>query len=322
MSKPNTKFDAITKSAEKAIQYNSDPETALMYARRAAEAIAKDLYTDTFNKKPGYLNLHNLIKELSEKKAFPRKVMCSFRVIQNFGNINAHATDSGENIDECLKPALEFFSIILNWYFQDYQKTALPATLKFNLDRDTSLITEEREVKTMPQQPENISPIIKPATPEKTMSNPHYQQDLKILDGVWDMNQVANSETVIILSGCNLVAELLDRPVAEMLRDEIDRLGNPASPKRAIVIADWWWWQEAMDKAHPAIAIGGPSNNGMTRDILEKVAPQGENGLYSAFLFEDYPKVAIWGETGTETRKSVEQFIKNELRSFLDQCWK
>ncbi len=162
----------------------------------------------------------------------------------------------------------------------------------------------------------------KKSTPEVTMSNPHYKNDLKVLDGNWDLSQIINSETIFILSGCRVSAELLVRPVAEMLRDEIDRLGNPSTSRRAIVIADWWWWQEEMDKAHPIIAVGGPASNGITREVLEKVEAQENDGLCTAFVYEEFPKVAVWGETSLQTKESVEQFIRNDLRSFLDECWK
>ena len=158
-------------------------------------------------------------------------------------------------------------------------------------------------------------------TPEETMSNPHYRNDLSAIDGIWDLARVASSETVFILSGCNLVAELLDRPVAEMLRDEIDRLGDPTSLRRAIVISDFWWAQEAMSNEHPVIAIGGPSNNGVTREILEKVEPREINGLRTAFAHEDFPRVAVWGDGAEQTKESVEHFIHNDLEPFLKECW-
>lgn len=157
---------------------------------------------------------------------------------------------------------------------------------------------------------------------EFTMSNPHYGNDLKVIDGIWDLKQVMRQETICILTGCNIVAELLDRPVAEMLRDEIDKLGDSMPFRRAIVITDFWWWQEAMDKTHPIIGIGGPANNGITREILERVEPEEINDFRIAYVHEQFPKIAVWGETAQQTRDSVEYFIKERLRDFLNQCWR
>lgn len=121
-------FEQIIKSAEKAIHYSQDDrETALLHARKSAEAICRDVYQKEINAIPERISLGQMIETLSrESSILPKKVMYSLRVIQNFGGVNAH-----ENIDECLEPALEFFSIILTWYFEDYRKESIPTEIKF-----------------------------------------------------------------------------------------------------------------------------------------------------------------------------------------------
>jgi len=130
MNQPSDgQLEQVIKAAEKAIKYGlGDPETALLHARRASEAICKDVYENTLQKSSKRLTLNNMIGELSEGDAFPRKVMYSLRVIQNFGGTSAHPN---ENIDECLEPALEFFSVIVKWYFEDYRKGSIPERIKF-----------------------------------------------------------------------------------------------------------------------------------------------------------------------------------------------
>src|SRR5271166_4987942 len=53
--------------------------------------------------------------------------------------------------------------------------------------------------------------------------NPRYNFDLLTLDGKFKLSEVINLKTVIIVVGDGLVSELLDRPVAGLLRDEINR---------------------------------------------------------------------------------------------------
>jgi hypothetical protein len=60
----------------------------------------------------------------------------------------------------------------------------------------------------------------------KTMSNPRYAEDIFRLDRVYDRRSVINKDTIIIVVGTTIVAELLDRPAAELLRDHIDRRGG------------------------------------------------------------------------------------------------
>ncbi len=74
----------------------------------------------------------------------------------------------------------------------------------------------------------------------KTMANPRYADDLSRLDRIYDRKAVINRETIIIVIGKSIPVELLDRPVAELFRDEIDRKGGKEHPfRRAIVITDF-----------------------------------------------------------------------------------
>ena len=89
------------------------------------------------------------------------------------------------------------------------------------------------------------------------MSNPHYNEDLLHLDGHWEPERVLGLDTIFVVTGCGLASELLDRPVAELLRDEIDRRGFPLRMRRAVVVGDLWWSRES-DESLAAISVGGP----------------------------------------------------------------
>ena len=118
----------VIKSAGKAFRYSQeDPETALLHARKAAEAICRDLYINAYSKTPDDLTLSRLIENLSKNEPIlPKKVMHSLRVIQIFGGANAH-----EDIDDCSGPALGFFQIIVNWYFKVYRNECVPEQIHF-----------------------------------------------------------------------------------------------------------------------------------------------------------------------------------------------
>ena len=57
-------------------------------------------------------------------------------------------------------------------------------------------------------------------------------------EGMWKLNKLLNKNTVIIVTGCHLFCELLDRPVAEYLKKEIDLCGDYKFGKRAIIMGD------------------------------------------------------------------------------------
>jgi hypothetical protein len=160
---------------------------------------------------------------------------------------------------------------------------------------------------------------------EATMSNPHYTSDLRLLDGNWDLKTVMNSQTIILVTGVKLAIELLDRPVAERLRDEIDKLGDISLCRRALIVSDALWFNDATLHTQPVIAIGGPSSNALTRLL----ADQGdtwhtEKGFQGSFIEGPPPQVALWGRESAQVRDHVETWIKihNGLSYFLKLCWR
>jgi hypothetical protein len=89
------------------------------------------------------------------------------------------------------------------------------------------------------------------------MSNPKYADDIYRLDILYDKRLVINDETVIVVVGSQIPTELLDRPVAELLRDQIDQRGGRDFFRRGIVINDHAWYSEApVIGNNPVIAVG------------------------------------------------------------------
>jgi hypothetical protein len=171
----------------------------------------------------------------------------------------------------------------------------------------------------------------------KTMSNPKYAEDIYKLDRTWRRSSVIDRETIIIVVGTNVISELLDRSTAELLRDEIDRRGAPYAFRRGVIVTHEGWYSEAeFIKDNAVIAIGGPKTNRVT-DEFDKIVPgPGQsNGKYSipgpgdrrGFFRKNQvglPQVALWGKTATDTRETVEHYIKEPrgLTVFLGMCWK
>lgn len=141
----------------------------------------------------------------------------------------------------------------------------------------------------------------------------------------------------MIVVGTTVIAELLDRTTAELLRDHIDQLGVPNPFRRGIVITHEGWVSEAgYISNNPVIAIGGPPINELAAEFDKWVAPSsGAGGKYriagpgdrTGFLRENQvglPQVGLWGKTANDTRKTVEHYLEDEhgLSSFLKMCWK
>jgi hypothetical protein len=173
----------------------------------------------------------------------------------------------------------------------------------------------------------------------KTMANPRYTDDFSRLDRLYDRRAIINMESVMIVIGNRIPAELLDRPVAESLRDVIDRKGGSEHPfRRAIVLTDSAWSAEARDVAQNAvIAIGIHQANVLSKKLQEEhtaAGPMkdpvfliaGRAGCYGLFLKNaaGSPQVALWGEDANRTRRAVELYVEaaTGLNEFLNLVWK
>jgi hypothetical protein len=168
-----------------------------------------------------------------------------------------------------------------------------------------------------------------------TMSNPRYAEDIYRLDKIYDRHAIINKETVIVVVGTTVVAELLDRPAAEFLRDDIDQRGAEHPFRRGIVVSDQTWFDEAKVLLYnPLISIGGPPANKLSAEFNSWVPSKSGEGKYSipgavartGFYRKNpqgLPQVALWGETAGETREAVEHYVQNEkgLDAFLKMCW-
>jgi SNF2 family DNA or RNA helicase len=114
----------------KAMTYpDSDPEAALMYARKSAECICTDLFSREVGD-PGNNRLDKLIELLSNKDALPERIKIPLKVIQHYGNYAAHVQADRKPIDRpYIAPCLTALVHVANWYFHDYLATEVPPEL-------------------------------------------------------------------------------------------------------------------------------------------------------------------------------------------------
>jgi hypothetical protein len=170
----------------------------------------------------------------------------------------------------------------------------------------------------------------------RTMSNPEYTNDFRRLEQHYAASAVINPETIIIVVGTSLFAELLDRPVAELLRDDIDSRGSKEYPfRRAIVLTDEVWYAEENLRSNPVIAIGGPGSNKLSAEFDRWEPSNPTEGKYRMSTYRALigffrpnavgsPQVGLWGNIAPETRDAVSHYIQDPkgLRDLLGICWK
>jgi SNF2 family DNA or RNA helicase len=114
----------------KAMSYaDTDPEAALMYARKSAEGICTDLFSREVGD-PGTNRLDKLIELLANKDAIPERIKIPLRVIQQYGNYAAHVQTDRKPIDRpYITPCLTALVHVANWFFHDYLAMDIPAEI-------------------------------------------------------------------------------------------------------------------------------------------------------------------------------------------------
>ena len=209
-----------------------------------------------------------------------------------------------------------------------------------HLKNDPLYVKQPVRMRRLPAKQRNEESLPGPLSLEmlsKTMSNPKYAEDIYRLDRTWQRSSVINRETTIIVVGTNVISELLDRSMAEVLRDEIDRRGGPYPFRRGVIVTHEGWYTEAPHmKDNAVIAIGGPLTNKLTDEFDKWVPAPGEDGgKYPIAGSGDRkgffrrnsagrPQVGLWGKTAYDSRETVEHYIEDKqgLDLFLSMIWK
>lgn len=118
-------YHRITTYKKRAHDYfNSDPQSSCNQARKAVEAICKELYIssglESTNKRPAdsFKEFDELIKILKNSKVIPSSILIHLDTIQRFGNFGSHdqGQDSIDFTPAMAEPCIKALDIVINWY--------------------------------------------------------------------------------------------------------------------------------------------------------------------------------------------------------------
>lgn len=160
--------------------------------------------------------------------------------------------------------------------------------------------------------------------------NPRFDGDLRKLDRTFELESIANTDTVFIIAGETIVSELLDRVTCGLLRDAIDAEGLPDPFKRALIVSAKTWGASAwLTQKCPALSIGGEAPNRVTKELLaraqeKKVTPFRLGSGFGVYLSEPRPRAALYGPNAEDTAAAVQRYITEPrgLREFLQSSWR
>jgi hypothetical protein len=241
-------IDLIDSSYGKAVYHREkkDYEVSLWMLRNTLELICKNIYVNEISLEIEGVELRTLIKRIEEKGIIPKSIMPHLRAVQTFGNFGAHPENKGESglNDVMLQPPFQNMEIILDWFKKEYQG-----------------LTEEQKA-VSEQEPNSLQLLLS--------LNRFYEDDKNTSPTVWVTERHISMETIIIVVGTRIYSEIFDRIPAELLKKQIDDLGDYSLGKRAIIVTDTCYKAEPVFRNLSVISIGNKLMNTVTNSILSR----------------------------------------------------
>jgi hypothetical protein len=138
---------------------------------------------------------------------------------------------------------------------------------------------------------------------------------------------VDTDETVLIVTGSDLPAEMNDRSTAYALKAEIDRLGGGGAGFRmAVVVSDQWYGANRIFQICPTIAVGGPGVNAVAAALVEELPEllRREDRVFIQGAWDgEMKRVVLWGMDRVATAQAARAFLdEGHCAGFLNAVWK
>lgn len=139
------------------------------------------------------------------------------------------------------------------------------------------------------------------------------------------MKLVDTDETVLVVTGIEVPAEMNDRPLAYRIKAEIDRRGAGRPFRTGVVVSDAWFAQNRIFHLCPVISIGGPGVNALAGTLVESLpmlVKREDRVFVQGKWDEEEKRVSLWGMDRATTAQAVEAFLKEGYcDAFLRQVW-
>jgi hypothetical protein len=137
---------------------------------------------------------------------------------------------------------------------------------------------------------------------------------------------IDTDETVLIVTGSDLPAEMNDRPIAYALKAEIDRRAGDVPFRGAVVVSDRWYAENRIFHLCATIAVGGPGVNALAASLVEQLPAlmQRDDRVFVQGEWDgDEKRISCWGIDRVATAQAVEAFLREgHCDRFLKAVWR
>jgi hypothetical protein len=137
---------------------------------------------------------------------------------------------------------------------------------------------------------------------------------------------VDTDETVLVVTGIEVPAEMHDRPLAYGLKAEIDRRGHGKPFRGAVVVSDAWFAQNRLFHLCAAVAIGGPGVNALAASLVEDlpmIVRRDDRVFVQGRWDGEEKRASLWGMDRAATAQAVRAFLEEgHCDAFLRRAWR
>jgi hypothetical protein len=139
------------------------------------------------------------------------------------------------------------------------------------------------------------------------------------------MSEPPAEGTILVVTGSNLKAERLDRPLAYRVREAIDAAGDQDAGRLGVVLSDIWYLNNEELHERPVISVGGPGVNALSQYLWRRLPTalfvEGVLMIQMDVAFQDM-RASVWGMDHATTIEAVQTFLtKDYLARFLRAAW-
>ena len=140
------------------------------------------------------------------------------------------------------------------------------------------------------------------------------------------MKLIDTDQTILIVTGSDVPAEMNDRPIAYGLKAEIDRLGAGQPWRGAVVVSDRWYADNLLFHLCAAVVVGGPGVNSVAAQLVNELptlVAQGERVFVQGAWDGETKRVSLWGLDRVATADAARTFVKEGYcADFLNHAWR
>jgi hypothetical protein len=137
---------------------------------------------------------------------------------------------------------------------------------------------------------------------------------------------IDTDETILIVTGSDVPAEMNDRPLAYGLKAEIDRLGSGTTWRGGVVVSDRWYGDNRLFHLCATVVVGGPGVNAVAAalvDELPMLVQRDERAFVQGSWDGESKRASLWGLDRLATAQAIEIFVREGwCAEFLNHAWR